>query len=372
MRTASTTASRVHANISARNIQPIQNLKVSSLVLKKLPLLGIGMDSNVINQMRVANDGTIQAPITTGSIATPIQFLQKFLPGLVKVLTAARRIDDILGFSVIGDWADEKIVLTELEQEGKAIPYGDYTNIPLSNWNVNFDDRTIVRFELGMKVTRLEEERAAKINVNTATEKRQAAALLLEVERNKVGFFGFNSGNNRTYGLLNDPNLPGYTNFPNGASSSPAWSTKTFLEITADIRTMFKTLRTQSLDQVDPGKIPTTMVLPTEVIDYLTVTTTLGDGSVRDWLTKTFPKCRVVSAPEFYQANGGVNVAYLFADYVDDQSTDDGRTFIQTIPAKFQILGVARDPKGLVEDYTNATAGVFCKRAFAVVRYSGC
>ncbi len=90
------------------------------------------------------------------------------------------------------------------------------------------------------------------------------------------------------------------------------------------------------------------------------------------WLQTTYPNVRVVSAPQLNFANGGANVFYLFADVVNDgASTDDMRTFIQVVPAKLQLLGVQKLTKGYEEDYTNATAGVMCKRPYAVYRGSG-
>jgi hypothetical protein len=38
---------------------------------------------------------------------------------------------------------------------------------------------------------------------------------------------------------------------------------------------------------------------------------------------------------------------------------------------KFQVLGVEQKAKGYLEDYTNATAGIMCKRPYAVIRRSG-
>jgi len=56
-----------------------------------------------------------------------------------------------------------------------------------------------------MRVGRLEQERAAKMNANTAEAKRAAATQTLEIARNQVGFVGYNSGAGRTYGFLNAP-----------------------------------------------------------------------------------------------------------------------------------------------------------------------
>jgi hypothetical protein len=165
--------------------------------------------------------------------------------------------------------------------------------------------------------------------------------------------------------------LPAYIPLPNGASGFPQWSTKTFLEICSNIRVGMATLRQQSQDLIDPERTDITLAIATDSVDFLTVTSDFGI-SVRDWLTKTYPRVRVVSAPELSAANGGDNVYYLYAETVADSGSDDNRTFIQVVPQKFMTLGVMQMTKSYEEDYTNATAGIMCKRPYAVVRFSGC
>lgn len=312
-----------------------------------------------------------QALVTTASISNPIQFLQTWLPGFVRVLTAARKIDELIGVTTAGKWDDEEVIQGVLEPLGEAELYGDYTNVPLSSWNVNFERRTVVRWEKGIKVGLLEDARSARVRINNAAEKRSAASLALDIMRNKVGFYGFNGGANRTYGFLNDPSLPAYiTAAATGTGSATTWASKSFLNITADIRGMFARLQAASKDQIDVEKSATTLALATSVYQYLSVTSDFGI-SVRQWVRETYPKCRIVSAPELDAANGGANVAYLFADSVDDGGSDGGATFAQIVPAKFQALGTEKQAKGYVEDFSNATAGVFVKRPFAVQRLTG-
>jgi hypothetical protein len=148
------------------------------------------------------------------------------------------------------------------------------------------------------------------------------------------------------------------------------WSQKTFLEIVADIRVAAAQLQTQSQDTINPESAMLTLALPTDSYQYLSVTSDFGI-SVRDWLSKTYPSLRVVSAPQLNYANGGANVFYLYAEQVDDGASDDSRTWVQVVPAKFQALGVEKQAKAYVEDYANATAGAMLKRPYAVVRYSG-
>jgi len=320
-------------------------------------------------------DAALQATVTTASISTPVQFLQAWLPGFVGIITAARKIDDIIGISTVGSWEDDEVVQGTLEATGTAVPYGDLTNVPLSSWNVNWESRTIVRSEEGMRAGVLEEARTAKANINSAEAKRAAATEALEIFRNTVGFSGYNSGLGRTYGLLNDPGLIAAQPLPGtGTGGNTEWSTKDFQDIQADIRLMISTLRTQSQDTIDPETTELTFLLPTSVVDYLSTTTDQGI-SVRAWMKDAYPKIRVVSAPQMEDAIASENAGYLFAEAVsnaqDQVSTDDKRVWIQAVPAKFRLVGVSQQTKGYEEDYSNATAGVILKRAYAVVRYYG-
>lgn len=363
--------SQERSHFKAVDVRPLQLKNVESVM--ELHKIGIGLDAATIHEMmggmKFGMDAN-QALLTTGSISNPIQFLQQWLPGFVRVITAARKIDELIGRSTVGNWEDEEVVQGVMEPTGTAVPYGDYTNVPLASWNDNWERRTNVRFESGMRVGTLEEKRTGRAMVNTAAEKRISCGLALEIIRNSVGFNGYNAGANRTYGFLNDPSLPNYVNVAAGASASLLWSKKTFLEITADIRTAIVALRTQSQDNIDPETVSLTLALPTNAVDRLSTVSDFGI-SVRDWLTQTYPKVRVVSAPQLNTANSSVGVFYLYADAISDQSTDDGRTWIQAVPAVFQVLGVAQIAKGYEEDYSNATAGVMLKRPWAVCRYSG-
>lgn len=366
----------IHSHIApgAGRLQ-ISKDQITHAAVHALQSMGIGFDAGIVRRMvqglgldSMGNVGfdSLQPTMNPGTIPTPIQFLQEWLPGFVNMITAARKIDDLVGITTAGDWEDEQVVQGVLEPTGSAVPYTDYGNVPLASWNPAWETRTIVRFEMGMRVGRLEEMRAAKTRINSAAQKRASAALALEIARNRVGFYGYNDGDGQTYGFLNDPNLPAYVGV-----TGAQWTSATFLVITAQLRTAFAALRAQSKDTIDPTKTPLVLVLPTNRIDYLSVTSDYGN-SVREWLTETYPNVRIESAPELDGANGGANVFYLYAERVEDgESTDNGRVIDQIVPAKFQVVGVAPEAKGYVEDYTNATAGIMAKRPFAIVRYTG-
>lgn len=368
-------ASQVHFDIAARNVRqmPVSLVREN---IKEVMDMGFGFKAGVLQDMMHAYAmDSVQGGVTTPSIPNPIQFLQNWLPGQVYVMTAAREIDNLIGITTQGAFEDEQIVQAVLENTGYAVPYSDYGNAPLADWNQTFVPRTNVRFELGMRVGTLEEMRAARVRVNSGQAKRESCGLNLEITRNLVGFNGYYSGNNNTYGFLNDPGLGGYVTVAAGAGAGnpTEWSGKTFLEICADIRTSVVALRTQSKGVIDPQKVDLVLALPTNAIDYLTVVSDFGI-SVRDWLTQTYPRIRVQDAIQLDTALGNVvgdGVFYLFAEAIKDLSTDDGRVWVQVVPNKFMVLGVVKLAKGYEEDYANATAGAMCKRPWAVVRYSG-
>jgi hypothetical protein len=331
-----------------------------------LPLVGLGFAPGTLEaHLDFAMDANnIQQPVTVQSVATPLQFLQNWLPGIVEIITAKRSIDEILGRSTVGSFEDVQIVQQIIEMTGSAVVYSDTGNVPLANWNTNFITRSVVRFELGLRAGVLEQMQAARMRVDSEGWKRRSAAEQLEIQRNLVGFYGYNSGNGQTYGLLNDPNLPAYQNVAN-----TIWATSTFLEIQADLLTALQSLRTVSQGRVTPNKDPLTLTIATNCVDYLATVSDFG-MSVWAWLKEFYPNVRVVDCVQYNGANGGQNVFTIHADSVKDSGTDDQKTFIQVIPASFQLLGVQKLVKGLEEDYANATAGVVCKRPYAVTRWT--
>lgn len=372
-----------HANnelshIGARNVRPMRTAADQAEALARnyqdLKKIGIHLHPDHVAEMAKAmqaQDAALTAPLTTASVTTPVQFLQHWLPGFTEIITAARKIDTLIGVTTQGSWEDEEIVQSVLEKTGEAESYGDFTGVPYANWNVNYERRTVVRFEDGMQIGRLEEQRAAAIRVSSADAKRRSASENLEIQRNRVGFFGFNDGDNRTYGFLNDPDLPAYTNLPDGAAGASTFETKTFLEIVADLRSAAQTLRTQSQERIDPSSDMITLAIATSARDYLTTVSDFG-YSVNDWIKENYPNWRVESAPELNSANGNANVFYLYAEGVADSGSDDQRSMIQIVPTKFMTVGVDQRSKSYEEAYSNATAGVMTKRPYAFVRRSGC
>ena len=258
--------------------------KAGPNVLKDLELLNVAMDSsdmNIIADFCGFAQDNLEPLVTTPSISVPIQFLQQFLPGWVDVVTQKRKIDDLVGKTNIGNWEDEEVVQGVLEGLGDAVPYDDYNNVPFAETNVNYERRTNVRFEQGYKSTPLAQARAGRQKLNEVAQKRAAAIVSLAVKRNEVGFYGYNNGANRTYGMLNDPSLPAYVPVPAGIAGFTTWQSKTFVEITNDILSALSSLRTQSGERVDPDVDSIILAVSMSVVDQLSSTNDYS-ATVRD------------------------------------------------------------------------------------------
>lgn len=333
-----------------------------------LKTLGISMDEavkpEVIRNRNYAMDASVPLQ-TAATISNPVQFFQYWEPEAVEIVTAAMKIDDIVGRTIAGNFEDEEIVVTVMERTGSAHPYTDTANINLASWNQNFMARSIVRFEEGLEVGYLESLRASRMRIDTHKEKAAAAALSLAIEHNNIGFYGYANGLNKTYGLLNDPNLPAYQTVAEG-SSGTSWSGKTFNEITSDIITAVSQLVNQLGGLFDPIRDGFTISMALQSTQFLNTMNELGTKSVSQWISDTYPKCRIVAAVQLNEANGGENVMYLHVDSLNGKPVV--KQYVQDV---LRLVGVEKRAKVSVEDYASATAGVVVTQPLGFVRYSG-
>lgn len=332
--------------------------------LNALAALGITMDEHDSGIKQVMD--ALPATITTPSITTPVQFLQYWLPGSIQVVTRARTSDLLVGRTIAGSWETEEVVATIMEHIGQTRIYGDRTNVPLANYNANFEKRTNVRLELGLMTGKLEEARASAMRINAYNDKRAAVAQAFAIDQNLIAYLGFNGGNNKTYGVLNDPNISAFVNVDTGAAGTTPWSTKTFAEICKDVNSAVSTLRIQTGTNFNPYKDSFKFGVASASFDFLNTMNTQGNLSVRMWIQQTFPKCDLIPIPEFNAANGTANVFYMIADKVTVNNTVD-----QFVTSALRLVGVELKAKGIIEDYTCSTAGVLFESPIGVVRYSG-
>ena len=324
------------------------------------------IDRDHLAQLGISLDSALTGPAVNSS-ALMSSLLETMLPGVVRISTSVRLIDEIAGVRTVGRWEDERIGMRAASPVGKAELYGDTSNIPLASYSTSLEYRHVVRFEQGFMVGKLEESRQSIEGFNAAAEKRDSVNESLEMARNRLGFLGFNGGSNLTYGLLNDPSLPAYQ------TATSVWTGATvFSVIIGDLQRMISALETQSAGNFQDN-MNVTLVLPLgyrAVLNKVNPVSATGE-TVRSWLDAQLPNVRYIFAPEFVGANAAANVAYMFIENMKGANDSDGSTISQLVPEKFRILGSENRIKGYIEDATNALAGILIERPWAFTRMTG-
>lgn len=374
--------SKVHKRLSPAQVVALGG-KLSGMAMdsadkvKSLSVIGINVSDFVMKSYAEAYgmDAAITVPglNLNGSQAGGVyaQFLQTWLNGQVRVAIQPRKADLLMGVTTAGSWEDEELIQEIMELVGVAQPYSDFGNIPLSSWKLSYERRGVVRFEEGFQVGELEGLRSGRIGIDSASTKREAAQLALEVARNRVAMFGYQTSATRpVYGFMNDPNLPAYANNASGKT----WDTATREEQIKDILTGLAALRRQSKEVIDPKTAAITLAVASDQVDYLATPGGTGSNTgetALDWLQKNYPNVTIQSVYELNKAVGGKNAFYLYANSVADTGTDGGGVIEQIIQTKLRPLGVDTSIKVVTEDFTNATSGAMVKRPFAIYRASG-
>ena len=327
--------------------------------MEDLADLGITMNESVakLNEYIAAMDAAPNTQ-TTPSNVTPVQFAQYWLEKPIKILTRARSLDKVVGRTITGTWETEQIVATILERIGQPGLYGDFTKAPLANWNVNFETRDNVRFEVGVQVGKLEEACASQMRLNAYSLKREAAAEAIDILLNNVGWFGYRSSSlnfpgtsKNVYGLLNDPNVTAAI-----AIGRTTWAAASMDNIVTDIQAMVRKAVQNLKGHYDPETDTATLALPIDQYVQLGVINAYGI-SVRDWLTKTYPKIRVVACAELNGAISDSDAALFIVDKVVGDNAVQ-----QLLTSAMRLVGVQPLAKGFYEVYSASTGG-------ALVRY---
>lgn len=336
--------------------------------------LGFGMSRNAVREIAMYKDayGFDEAPAlqTIPSVGTPVQFLQWWSPKVIKTVYAKRAADDILGLTISGNWEDVEVIVPEIETTGVANFYGDYVNGQNSNFNVNFNKRSVVRFMSTVTVGNLEEMQISRMRQSAKEQKMVASTNALEIQRNLTAFNGLVVGKEACYGMLNDPRLPAYGTLPANDKGKTNWASKTYVEIINDIRMMLRELEVKMAGNFSSREDAFTMVLPMAASQAMTAVPQFGangaNGSVEAWFKSVYPRARIIYVPNFDKALGGQNVVLVFADEVNGEKNAE-----QFVQAKMFLVGFERRDTYIKETYSNATAGAFFGYGIGAVRYVG-
>ena len=333
--------------------------------MEALNLQGISMDESC-EALKYVMDA-MPATVTAASTPVPVQFLQHWMNKFITVVTQATVADELLGRTTQGEWFQESVVLTVRELTGKTAPYGDRAAPPLSGYNINQEERTIVRFAQGILTGKLEEMRLAAMGMKLSAYESDRAAIgqSFNLDTNAVAFYGYSLGNNKTYGILNDPNLVDWTSVASKGSSTK-WADKDFYDIVKDLNTAVATLQKNCGGNFIPSKAAFKIGVALSCDAYLNTLNEHGNRSVRDYIRDTWPKAEVIPVPEFDEVVAGDNAFYVILGELGKNPVVE-----QIVPAAVRLVGMEPRATGVYELYSNATAGCFVEQPLGIVRYFG-
>lgn len=333
-----------------------------------LTLQGVGYNEDALRGvMAHAMD---EAPVTGGGMNNPWFYLNYLAKKPITVVTQRTTIDEILGRTQEGVWANASVTKQFRELTGRTGVYEDYveTSAPRVNRAYSYETRDVIRLSAGAIVTELESRQAAMIpgQYSPNQDKREAIALLFKLDRDAIGYFGYRLGSARCWGLLNDPNLAPFQQVAAGETGSTVWENKTFHEICRDLMTAVGSVQKQLKANFAPAKSKFKIVIPNGCDQHLGKVPECGGITVRNWIKDQWPKAEIIVSPVFDDALGGENVFYVIVDQVGVSAPAE-----QIVPASAFLVGSMKREAGFSELWSMATCGTFVTQPLGVGRFFG-
>lgn len=346
-----------HDNMSAQDSR--ENVEKSEKLVTRESL---GINFNAMDS---------QAPYISGSVSSRQDLFRAFLPGVVRDMTQMRQIDNVLGMTMVGNFLTKEVVQVTEQRTGNAIGYSELASAPRVSYATDYEVRNTVRFMVEAEFGGDSDKMAELAGQDPRATKMSAVTTSLEIARNEVSVYGYFGGQNKTYGFLNDPNLPAYQTLPNGANATPEWSTKTFLERQKDVVEAITSLELSTGNNFSASMMNFTFVIPSSVNGYLNELNDFGTMSLRKWIQETYPKCTIITMSDLDSANGGANVFYMFVDNLLGDSSDTGAVMSQLVVSKIESVGTMIKYDKQSEKFRNSSAGTIVHRPYAIYRATG-
>ncbi|MFJ7315265.1 hypothetical protein ACIQVE_21380 [Pseudomonas sp. NPDC098747] len=306
---------------------------------------------------RIAQDAAL---VTTPNNGVPAWMTQYTSPKLIKVLTEKLGAEEVFDPSRMGGYGTMTATFPMIEHTGAVGAYADYGRDGHAGFNANWPSREAFYFQTIVTWGDLELAVMAQGKIDAASQKQDAAALVMKTAHNSIWFYGVQ--NLANWGILNDPRLnPAIPPLPN-TSSDLEWADKDDQEIYADVKLLYKTLVGQNRGRVNK-KTKMSLILDTDSEAELDKKSLYGESVVVS-LKKAYPNMEIVSAVEMDTAAG--RVAMLIAHDVMGQKTGE-LGYVELLKAH----GVVRDLSSLRQKYSGANFGAVMYQPNAIATMIG-
>lgn len=326
---------------------------------------GIGFNQDALND---AMDSA--AGVTDPGVNAPWFYLNYMAKKPIQVVTQRTSADEILGRTTEASWAHVSVTRTFRELTGRTGLYKDFADstAPRVSRGYTRESRDIIRLTSGLIIGELENRQSALVPgmYSPHQDKREAIALMMKLDRDAIAFFGYQIGDAKCYGLLNDPNLGAFETVPTIDSNVTEWKDKDAFAIIRDLQFAAATVQKRCKGNFRPSSDAFKLVLPTGCEQYLGKITECGGYSVRKWIADNWKKCEVIDTPVFDNALGGQNVFYIVVTKIGVSPCAE-----QIVPASLFMVGSMKRETGHSELWSMATAGTFVEQPIGIARFAG-
>lgn len=256
---------------------------------------------------RMANDAALTTTANAGVPAALVQFMD---PAITEILLSAVNAKKLAPELKKGDWVDRYYRFPVAEYTGDVTPYSDHGENVASDVNAEYPERENFLFQTVIRYGDLEMATSARARLSLASEKQKAAAIVLNKAHNKFSLFGV--AGKKTYGLLNDPNLPAtispatatiggstYTTWADKAANDPQGAANW---IYSDVLKLYSALAAANGALIDTST-PIKLAVSNARVSYLSIPNQFGLTALK-MLQDNFPALEIVQLPELSTASG--------------------------------------------------------------------
>ncbi|QNT78273.1 major capsid family protein [Entomobacter blattae] len=310
---------------------------------------------------------------TVPNLGVPLSLLSTIDPQLIRVLNSPLRAEAIYGRRQMGAWSDKTLYLKVLEGAGYGVAYGDFNKGGMASVNTGFEEIDRFLYQTHIRWGELEEATIGTAQISLANELRIQGVNVLERFINKVYFYGI--AGQRTYGVLNAPQLLPAIQPDTKKEGGTAWDNATNIEIYNDVLKLFDTL-VDRLDGVIDMNTPLTLVVPNSRQVLLRRTNDYSKP-VTALLQDALPNIRIEVAPELggqkEGTSGGVtgtgpagNMIQLFVDEIDGT-----RTVECAFPMRLRLHRLQMHASSLSQKMSIGTWGAIIRRPVGIAQMIG-
>ncbi len=304
------------------------------------------------------------------SQGTPQYLTTIWTNNLFEVITRANVFDKVSHSFQQGMFGITNIKIPTVSYASNYALYSDFGVQGDSSINVNWIDRQIVNFERTLIYGDLAVAQMSMGKIDYINQLREGMLRQVKLHQDAIGFFGY-STNMEIYGLLNDPSLnPSITagvkaGAPSG-SASTLWVYGIFFEIIADIASLFNAVISRAGGQVDGSTKSYLLIPPVNYTSIVSVTSPLGNITVRKWIEDTYPNMEIIQAP-LLQGTGSpigstvANQIVLIFDNIEGQPC-----LLNAFATLYNSHGVVRLASSFQEKISYALGGAIVSNAIGI------